>query len=874
MKEKVKIGKLAKGILLVFQQMMIILCVVSVTLFAVNTATPIAVPYSVNNLSESHVSYLRIGYNSVVDIFNPQKAFEDTSNFGEMMICNVADIIRYCVIREQLETNGKFDGKKVIHISQYANHIENPNGTESTSDASYYLEDLISWSQYGWETEEIAEQEFINMMGYMVADYLPNETITVEDVTEHNYMAEVPEESVTEHTYTLNEITDSFVPVDESDEVLNYITVPVERYLTVAKEPLAVYVDNTEDYLKSVEELKTTIDMLAINYREYQNYQKYFDEQNKAFQYYVTVGEGKEQRVYTNLPKELQESNRRNTFMSLGKYLYYEPTTSTFESNIESIVSEDIRGSWQQYTYAFSEPCSIWVGVDTTYPYEDNYAALANGYAFRMHENAYLAKLAVASGIFAFLLLVVLTVFAGRKKKVDNVVLTRFDHISTEIALMISGIAMVLVLLLFAGEMQMIDEMEFRYSRAQNTALVEEQMLVAGIFSGVWALVANSMFLFLYFSFVRRMKAHTLFSNSLIVRGFRKLKLSALDFYTHGSVAVKTIVPVMIAGLLNIVLAALGVLLLDSWLVIFGVLLFLFVLALDAVLGILLYEEAKKRQNIVEGIDKIKDGDLAYKVDTQGLYGENQKLALAVNSIGEGIQKAVEVSMKDERMKAELITNVSHDIKTPLTSIISYVDLLKRENIQDETVRGYIEVLDMKSQRLKQLTEDLVEASKISSGNITLDMKELNLVELLQQTAGEYEEKFRNKSIRLVMTLAEHPIKIIADSRRMWRIIENLYSNIYKYALEGTRAYVDVSQVEEKDCKWAVITIKNISAQPLNIAADELTERFIRGDISRSTEGSGLGLSIAKDLAEAQNGIFDIYLDGDLFKVTMRFPVI
>lgn len=867
MKEKIKPGRIGKGILLILQQIMTVLCVVSITLFAINISTPISVPYAINNLSgESHTSYLHIGYDSVVEVMNPQEVFENTKQFGRMMTYNIADIIRYCVIREQLETNGQFDGKKVINIGQYANHIDDPNQTEGSSPACYYLEDLISWSQYGWETEEITEAELADMIGVASeseiaeeqnVDYLPNEMIIVEDMSEQTFLMEE-----TTHTYMPNE------------EIINVVTVPIERYLTVENKPLTAYTDNMDDYLQSVKELKTTIDMLAINYREYQNYQMYFDEQNQGFQYYVTVGVGEEQRVYTNLPIELQNVNRRNTFTALGKYLYYEPTSSTFESNVENISSENIKESWQQYTYAFSEPCTIWAGVDTTYPYSDNYRAMAEGYTKRIQENTFFVQMTAASAGLAVLFLVVLTVFAGRKKKVEGVVFTRFDYISTEITLLISEIAIVAIFLLFAWEMQILDEIEFRYNRTQNVALVEEQMLFAGLFGGVWALVSNSIFLFFYFSLVRRLKAHTLFSNSLIVRGCRKMKTVVLDFYINGNVTVKTIVPIMIAGLLNIVLTAIGVLLLDSELAIFGALLFVLILALDAVLAILLYEEAKKRQHIVEGIGKIKDGNLTYKIETTNLYGENLKLAIAVNSIGEGIQKAVEISMKDERMKAELITNVSHDIKTPLTSIINYVDLLKRENIQDETVRGYIEVLDMKSQRLKQLTEDLVEASKISSGNITLDMKEINLVELLQQTAGEYEEKFQARMIQLIMTLEDHPVKVLADSRRMWRIIENLYSNICKYALEGTRAYVDINQIEEKDSKWAVIIIKNISAQPLNIAAEELTERFIRGDISRSTEGSGLGLSIARDLVEAQNGTFDIYLDGDLFKVTMRFPVL
>ena len=233
--------------------------------------------------------------------------------------------------------------------------------------------------------------------------------------------------------------------------------------------------------------------------------------------------------------------------------------------------------------------------------------------------------------------------------------------------------------------------------------------------------------------------------------------------------------------------------------------------------------------------------------------------------------------MKDERMKADLITNVSHDIKTPLTSIINYVDLIKREEVDNERVRSYIKILDEKSQRLKQLTDDLVEASKISSGNINLHFEKINLVELINQTIGEFSEKFEKKALTSVINVNTQNAIIEADSRSTWRIMENLFNNVFKYALEGTRVYIAISgrmKGEAKEQEIVEISIKNISAKELNCNPEELTERFIRGDESRTTEGSGLGLSIAKNLTEAQHGTFEIVLDGDLFKVILTFPAV
>lgn len=327
----------------------------------------------------------------------------------------------------------------------------------------------------------------------------------------------------------------------------------------------------------------------------------------------------------------------------------------------------------------------------------------------------------------------------------------------------------------------------------------------------------------------------------------------------NGNVIIRTWIPYILFLIVNGLLFMVGVP---------GIIL---AVLMDIYVGFMLYRSNLDRQDIVKGIRKIRDGNVNYKVDTSHLHGDNIILAEAVNSIGDGIEKAVSISMKDEKMKADLITNVSHDIKTPLTSIINYVDLIKREDIQDPKIRGYVEVLDEKSQRLKQLTVDLVEASKISSGNISLTLERINFVELINQTIGEFYEKFEQKGLHPVFKPQENEIYIMADSRHLWRVIENLLNNVFKYALENTRVYMDLDLRDDNGTEKVVFSIKNISANELNINADELTERFIRGDVSRSTEGSGLGLSIAKSLTVAQNGTFNIVLDGDLFKAILEF---
>ena len=247
---------------------------------------------------------------------------------------------------------------------------------------------------------------------------------------------------------------------------------------------------------------------------------------------------------------------------------------------------------------------------------------------------------------------------------------------------------------------------------------------------------------------------------------------------------------------------------------------------------------------------------------------ELKRHAANLNSVQQGIQQAVEEKMKSERLKTQLITNVSHDIKTPLTSIVNNVDLLKKEEMPSDAAREYLAVLDRQSQRLRKLTEDLVEASKASTGNIPVSLAPTDLNVLLSQVCGEYQQRLEKQVLEPVLSLCEPGAAAMADGRLLWRVLDNLMSNICKYAMPGTRVYLTT----EREGDTARMVVRNISRYPLNISADELTERFVRGDSSRSTEGSGLGLSIATSLMSLQGGGFRLPIDGDLFKVTLTLP--
>ena len=268
--------------------------------------------------------------------------------------------------------------------------------------------------------------------------------------------------------------------------------------------------------------------------------------------------------------------------------------------------------------------------------------------------------------------------------------------------------------------------------------------------------------------------------------------------------------------------------------------------------------------------DKIAAGDITYRAATKGLWGDFKKHAVNLNAVSDSVTIAVEDRLKSERMKTELITNVSHDIKTPLTSIINYASLMGTTDPSDPKMSEYSEVVVRQSEKLKRLIEDLVEASKASTGNLEIVPSPLDCCTFVSQTAGEYKEKIESAGLSLVANAPEEPVTIMADGRRMMRIYDNLMNNICKYSQPGTRVYLNLEVIDGE----AVTTFKNTSSAELNISADELVERFVRGDQSRNTEGNGLGLSIAKSMTELQGGKFSIDIDGDLFKVTLSFPVI
>lgn len=740
------------------------------------------------------------------------------SHLVNSLSTNMPEIIRLVIIRSQLETDGVFDAGKEINISDYYNRKEGYINTRQNyfPDAVYRLEDLIRWEQSGGLVYEGVD---------------------------------------------------------------NTWTVPLAKnmFLTVDGKRLEELVSTPEDYKTLCTQLDSCITDLLENYREYQWYTDLYREGSTSLVYYVDMN-NESGDVFTNYEK-LTGYNKgaiRNYFDGLicaaaGSSALHYDIPGTYE-----LTFDEVSGYMSMYDYAFGSSAMVYVGFDMDLEVSDYYQTIWEAYSTHSPDGVYIL-IGIISGCVLYYVMVTLYLLyaAGRKLDKDGqeyIELKWTDAPYTELFL---GWCVLLGLGIAALVCIMIDH--FTHTSSNVISLVMAIGIAGASFIGS-VFVTESLC-----SLSRRFKSRTLWKNSILhLYVFSKIRIfagwllrkckkcsSKMQYYIERSGLWEKTWGVMLAEV-----------------IFYAGLLFLMTLFINireplgafaagvAIIGMIMFMSYRRmrrkveRSEIVEKIEGIAAGE-SLRVDEAHLSVENAALGRAVNEIGEGIQKAVETSIKDERLKAELLTNVSHDIKTPLTSIINYVDLLKKEQIESTKAQEYISILESKSHKLKNLIQDLIEVSKISTGNIEYDMMPIHIHELIMQAVAEYEDKFTEHCLKLIYNNDIQDAVILADPRRIWRVMENLLSNIYKYALEGTRVYVEVSQAEDN----LVLVMKNISAKELKITVDELTERFVRGDVSRTTEGSGLGLAIAQNLVIGQGGSFQIMMDGDLFKVKITFKL-
>ncbi len=559
----------------------------------------------------------------------------------------------------------------------------------------------------------------------------------------------------------------------------------------------------------------------------------------------------KDGKAYTNIEKTVQTDTQEE----LEQYIKNKTYNWVYEddkiaTNIEKMSYDNIA-----YSYMFEEIKDSGYKIYACVKNEDIGEFQIYNTMYNIVSQTYQSAPSVLV-ISAFLLVIacIYIIFSiGHKKDEEGIYTDSLDKISFEIVAIISG-----TLLTFEGVV-LITLFKIIADITNITASMLNTGIISCILMGIVIYVTLAITLV---TIIRRIKAKIFWKNTLCYKFIKWVKRNTTDLVFKDINTTKKLVLVFGAFIVIqsiLIVAALSgfiyvLLLLGFWYILFRILL----------------EKFTGMNKIRNKIENMYRGDVDNPLNEEEFKGEQKEIAKELNDISGGLSNAINEAMKSERLKTELITNVSHDIKTPLTSIINYVDLMKNENIENPKVQEYLEILDNKSQRLKKLTEDLVEASKASSGNIKLTIEKLNLKELIKQVRGEFEDKFEKRGLTIIETLPEEEIYIEADSRYMYRVLENMYVNISKYALENSRVYIDV----EKENDTAKVILKNISKDKLNISVDELMQRFVRGDSARSTEGSGLGISIAKSLTELQKGKFNIYLDGDLFKVVIEFKIV
>lgn len=434
-----------------------------------------------------------------------------------------------------------------------------------------------------------------------------------------------------------------------------------------------------------------------------------------------------------------------------------------------------------------------------------------------------------------------------------------FYRIPMDIAIFMVGIAVSIALTVLVNT----DQDEIKNLIKYGFTNIITVCITAGSIAGI-------IFTVFYTSFCAQLKDNAVINNMFITKLIMYMAKAVKSLLLMVRTSVFVFAVYWAAGIIECILAVYG-----------GSEVAFFTVIIAKILGtIILARVLRDVSRLHTGIKRMAAGDINGKIKTEDMLMPVKNEAECLNSIGDGMKKAVDAQIKSERMKTELITNVSHDIKTPVTAIISYVDLLKKEDLKNENAVGYVEVLERQSERLKNLIYDLLDLSKASTGNVDVNMAELDLPVFVEQSLGEYIPKMEKRNLTPVVKFKmdddkKNRLKIRADGRHLSRVFDNIFQNICKYAMENTRVYIDVELSEGKYeyskefSDKVIISVKNMSEQSLNISGDELTERFVRGDKSRNTEGSGLGLSIAKSLMKLQDGSLDVIIDGDLFKVVI-----
>lgn len=814
------------------------------------------------------------------------QTYEESGDFQTSVANAMSEVFRKFRLEDFFEMDGAYNPEKVIDVMEYYQSSraegDNPSGV------AYTLGDLVEWGEdfsegsddnYSDNEVVVCQKPDGNYYYYYLDEFLAlfRSGGLVMEFNDEYMSQELYLQELENGAYTSSGVVGGMKIHGQDGSTLytdcwnygkslreDYVPQGAENLLQVVNSSAALNGKLTTVY----EALEMTLAAISTDFASYQSGWDYLEEGNTNLTYLYINTDTKKVESNKSEYNSYEEAEQYLKEMKSGdnvKYMFVYPQLKDFETNMNVSASGEWEAVKSQETGRKSGIIFA-AAIDTSYPIQDQFYEGKINYDQNIPFLRY-SIISLAAGALMFLVSAVWLAFAAGKRPEDEELhLAAFDRWKTEIA------AAVVILLwgvvtwiaigggYVAGSWQEVSTAVSYYTELYGgvpqfySALFTNGLGLADITSvfmyGVFTFLC---FFWGYTSLVRRIKAKSMWKGSLLcaVISFGRRVMEAWSVTARAGV---------------ILLAFLFIL----WLAILAHTGATVILALAASIAAAWFvlSSAMAKSRIRKGIEEIASGNLEHRIELNGLRGADKELAEKVNDIGSGLNRAVDEAMRNERLKTDLITNVSHDIKTPLTSIINYVDILKRSNIADEKIRGYLDILEAKAQRLKTLTEDVVEASKVSSGNITLEYMDMDLRELIQQTEGELAEKFAARRLTVVLNMPEEPAVIHVDGRRMWRVLENIFGNAAKYAMPGTRVYADLTLNDSQ----VMFSLKNVSEQQLNFSADELTERFIRGDISRSTEGSGLGLSIAKSLTTMQGGEFELYLDGDLFRVNIRFP--
>jgi signal transduction histidine kinase len=810
-----------------------------------------------------------------------------------------ADMMKYVAACRLLGVSRELDINKLVEISNYYHGDRNVT-------AYFYMSDLINYGRRGivYSTREMSITDFVYYYGdpFYVKNFGLDEYGNLyfkgfdnldKSRTSANYSPDGDDLIIGEGNESVKKAMAAMMPAELVHMVAEYCESKYQGLVEISgtdssvmrvsyKEPvignptspnytfLRDRVNNWDEFFISINELEEVSELFSSAYDIYREGQRIYDTENMNLMYLIRTRDEKgRERTYTNDldSKYLEDTELTNNYSGHLLYLicYYDELEYATLSDIpESVITDVIK----LYPDVYPNNTHVWIYLDDTSSRADDiYYDLSYKYDDIKKVARFFCMIItllalIWLGLFAYIIFVS---GVNDRDGEDEFMIYPQDKIWIEAWLIFAFIIFRIALLHLNFLVELVNQNYCRIS-ADNGGPLRNAGISSYLSFAAFGLMCSMFFAFFVFSIVRRIRAGILYEYSFTKRMKEIFDHFALTLSGAESAVATVLIPYIFFLVLNLGGMSLGIFLIPTYPA-YTTMIFLLLIFMDIIVGINLFLTTAEKKDLLDGVERIRGGDINYKIEVQNLRAENRNLAVSINNIGEGIKNAVNDSVMEETLRTELITNVSHDLKTPITTILNYSDLLRREDITEKQRDDYLKVIGEKSIRLKKLLEDLLEASKLSSGQFELHKETTDLTELLTQAIGEYSDRFESKNLEIVCS--EFPrVLIYADAGLLWRVFDNLFGNICKYAMKDTKVNVNFDVFGGR----VFIKIKNVSAVRPRFQGEALTERFIRGDASRQSEGTGLGLFIAKSLVEAHNGTFEVIVDGDIFTSFIDLP--